>query len=473
MSSKNFVKSGMASVFLMDTCGSRAQWQGCLRVSGLTRGRGAITSHYCRTGEDIREVVGRTRAAPEAIKPTVEAPSEILWSWLHRVCAFTMVVGWKKCASQAEVTKWDAQFDRLMYLPEAEIETDEFTESVTMGLDDDSAITGQRASLHVDDWILWERHDVVQIGEDETWAGGSDDILAAAYCGGPLCGACATTCVQPYDAGCETIWLGGEAGFLYLSVDGGVTWTNKQGVGAGQLDLSDLTYTLLDVTALYCDRDVVIVATEDGCMHYSHDGGTVWTTLAACPYMTVAFAEYLGTIFAVGNGIWYSTDNGVTWTQIQEGAFLDIHMSTDGVGVAITATATYLSQVGGLAWSTITASGLAGQNAVQRVDCRIWVMGSDGASYTNDEGTTWVAVDTDAWTNFLFLNCYVGYRLAASAETNDMELTLDGGHTWWALAVGGIADEELTQIIACYDRLLVAGEEGFAAQLVLFERMIE
>lgn len=461
----NYLQSEMSGVFLMDACGSRPNFQGCLRITGLERLRGTITTNYCRVGGE-RRPIAQTQGAPEPIKPTVEAPVEILWSWFNRLCPFTVTIGYKKCRSGAELTKWDDNFDRLIYLPNAAIERDSITTNLSLGVDDDGALLEGSVGLNVDDWILWEQHDA--FAQQTDWV---DQINAIAFCGGPLCAACTSSCVQPYDPGCDDIWVGGDDGLLFLSTDGGLTWTNKEGSGAGQLDLSDATYGQLNVLAIYCDRNVVIVSTEDGCLHYSHDGGDNWTTLAACPYMTVAFAEYLGNIFAAGNGLWVSKDNGETWTELLTGTFLDVYF--DGMdGVAITATDTSVSDDGGATWGTITASGLTGQDSVWLVDCRLWVMGSDGASYTDDYGENWTPIDTDEWHDQLWENCYVGYRVGIVDTTDVLQFTLDGGCTWWNMTVHGLATETLDVLAGCYDKMAIGGSAGFFALMTSKDSMI-
>jgi len=304
-----------------------------------------------------------------------------------------------------------------------------------------------------------------------------------AYCGGPLCASLSSACNQPYDPGCQDIWIGGDGGLLWLSVDGGLNWTEKEGSGAGQLDLDDALYGTMDVEALYCDRSVVLVSAENGCIYYSHDGGTTWVTShdggttwvtpSDCSQMAVAFAGYLKNIFAAGAGLWKSIDDGVSWTQLIAGTFLDVYFTVDGTGVAITATDTYYSTDSGASWVTLTASGLTAQTDVQLVNGMIWVSGGDGMAYTRDQGTNWTVINTDAWDDFVFLTCYVGYRLTGAGNTvGPLQYTLDGGVTWWDLTISGWVAEDLIVLAACYDRLMIGGASGFLAQMVTKSRMI-
>ena len=463
------VENKRSAVFLMDECGSPATFQGCLRVTAPTHSRGDITNYYCFTG-GIAELVAKSHGLPSAFTPSVEAPMRVLWPWFNRRCPFTLAIAFKTCFEGYKIAKWDSDIDYVIFLPSAEITDEGFATNLTQGINDASDVIISTVTLNVADWLLFEKHTP---GALTIPAAMTTDIRAVAYCGGPLCSSLSAVCNEPYDPGCQTIWVGGETGLLYVSTDGGNTWTDKQGVGAGELDLSDPLYTTMDVLALYCDGDVVLVSAEDGCIYYSLDGGTTWQIPADCAQMAVAFSSYYTTIWAAGAGLWKSTDDGATWELVLAGTFLDVFFTTEGVGVAITATGTYLSTDGGSTWATLAVSGLAAQTSVWVIGNRIWVSGGDGMAYTDDHGETWVTISTDAWNDMLWLNCYMGYRLAGSGTTlGPLQYTLDGGNSWWDLDIDGYTAEELNVLAGCYDRMFIGGETGFMAQLVTKARIV-
>jgi len=457
------------AVFLMDQCGSEAQFQGCLRVTAPTRSRGDITTHYCFVG-GIALPVSKTRGVPTPFTPNVEAPMQVLWPWFNRTCPFTLVVAYKACQDGWEISQWDDNIDYAIFLPDAEITNEGFGSNLTQGMDDAQEVVMSTVTLHVSDWLLFEKNTPGKLVVPALLTG---DITAMAYCGGPLCAGLSGACNQPYESGCQDIWVGGPNGNLWLSIDGGNNWVIKEGTGAGLLDLDDPLYGTADVLALYCDRDVVLVSGEDGCIYYSHDGGATWVTPADCSQMAVAFSAYGKNIFAAGDGLWKSIDDGISWTEILAGTFLDVYFDADGNGVAITATLIYRSTDGGASWTQLTSSGLTAQTHVAAVAGRIWVSGGDGMAYTNDYGQTWNVISTDAWNDMEWLSCYVGYRLAGTANTlGPLQYTMDGGLTWWDLDITGYSAGDLNVLTACYDRLLIGGDSGFIAQLVTKSRMV-
>lgn len=463
-----------SGVFLMDQCGSEAQFQGCLRITAPTRSRGDITAHYCFIG-GIALPVGQTRGVPTAFTPSVEAPMRVLWPWYHRRCPFTLVVALKTCYEGWEIAQWDDNIDYAIYFAQAQITDEGFMSNFTQGLDDAEELLMSTVTLNVADWELFEKHTPGKLALPDGFS--AEQIEHIAYCGGPLCASLSSACNQPYDPGCEDIWVGGDDGLLWLSVDGGLNWVEKEGSGAGQLDLDSGLYIPQDVLALYCDRSVVLVSAEGGCIYYSHDGGTTWITPDDCSQMAVAFGSYLKTIWAAGNGLWKSIDDGVSWTQVLTGTFLDVYFTIGGTGVAITATDTYYSTDDGATWVVLDASGLTAQTKVQKVNGTIWVTGGDGMAYTRDQGVTWTIINTDAWDDMLFLTCYIGYRLTGSGNTvGPLQYTMDGGVTWWDLDISGWVDEDLVVLAACYDRLMIGGgvddTSGFLAQLITKSRMI-
>ena len=106
MPGTNYAENSRAGVFLMDQCGSEAVFQGCLRITPPTHSRGDITRHYCFIG-GVPYPVAKSRGVPTPFTPSVEAPMEILWSWFHRHCAFTMAVAIKTCYEGDEIAQWD------------------------------------------------------------------------------------------------------------------------------------------------------------------------------------------------------------------------------------------------------------------------------------------------------------------------------------------------------------------------------
>ena len=466
---ENYLQSDQSATFLISACGGKPYFQGCLRITPLEKVLGTITTRYCNQG-GVRMAVGTTQGTPEPIKPVVEAPLDVLLGWFHQVCPFTLAIAFKRCVTGPSLTKWDNDIDMVFFLPNAGIERKGITSNLAEGMDPAPDIIMASVGLNVADWIIWEKHDVY--GMTVPW--GTDEIETIAYCGGPQCPSCSSSCVQAYDAGCDVIWVGGQDGLFYVSVDGGLNWTNKNGAGAGQIDLTSAVYGEQDVLAIYCDDPVVMVSLESGDLYYSHDSGATWTLATEGGMIAQAFAEYWGNVFSAGvGGLWVTKDNGITWTELVDGEFVDVFF-LDKVGVAITASTILMSKDGGVTWGTIGASGLLSQTAVTIADCRIWVAGGDGMAYTDDEGENWTIQDTDAWEDVLFENCYVGHRVGLVGGLYVYQQTLNGGYSWWTTAIKDHTNttQSLGVLAACYDKLAIGGGLGFLAQMTTKDLMI-
>lgn len=464
-----YLQSDQSAVFLISACGSKPYFQGCLRITPIEKVLGTITTRYCISGGE-RIAVGTTQGPPEPIKPVVEAPLDVLLGWFHQRCPFTLAIAYKRCVTGPSLTKWDDDIDLVFYLPDAGIEREGITNNVALGLDDESDIIMASVGLNVADWTIWEKHDIY--GMTVPW--GNDQVETIAYCGGPQCPSCSSSCVQAYDVGCQVIWVGGQDGLFYSSADGGTNWTNRNGNGSGQIDLTNGVYGEQDVLAIYCADPIVLVSLESGQLYYSNDSGATWTLAAEAGMIAQAFAEYWGNIFAAGaGGLWVTKDNGVTWEELIDDIFVDVFF-LDQTGVAITTGDIYMSKDGGVTWGAIGDSGLLAQAAVTIAGCRIWVAAGDGMAYTDDEGDNWTIIDTDAWEDVLFENCYVGHRVGLVGGLYVYQQTLDGGNTWWTKAIFNHSNttQSLNVLAACYNRLAIGGGLGFFAQMTTKDLMI-
>ena len=452
-----YLETKRSAVFISDECGGQMHFQGCLRLSDVDYLRGTYRTHYCFIG-GLALPVSRSQSAPNPLKVTVEGPFEVLWSWLNRQCPFDLAVAFKTCAEGPRVALWDDAIDYVVYFPNAAIERTALS-ALTQGLDDESAPVTATVTLHADNWELYKK------ALPKALPAGlpASAIESIAYSGSDVCAALSTSCNQPYEPGCRTVWVGGQDGLLY--VRSGDTWINKQGTGGGQLDLSD--DGMMDVLAIFCADQTVLVSAENGCIYRSADGGQTWQTPSDCTVMAVSFAAYLNTIYAAGAGLWRSTDDGKTWSKVLEGNFVSVYFDADGNGVAITATDCYLSVDGGATWFVVGNSGLANQKVAQIAEGRVWVAG-DGMAYSRDQGETWTKISSDAWEDFVFVTCRVGYRVGEAR----LEYTLDGGFEWWPMTIIGHAAQHLYDLALCDSRLIMGGENGFVAEMLVKEPLI-
>jgi len=457
-------------LYVSEAPGLKMNALGCLQVSDIGSVRGAYASHYCRIGDHVIPM-GDTQGPPEPLKVTIAGPYELLRSWLHRTCPVHAVVGFKKCQPDLRMMLFDDGFFDLLYLPAGELERVGLTTPATKMHDEGDAIIGAQAVLHVAELLHYEQHDAMMI----TAADVTCDVTALAFCPG-ACGALEKSCNEPFVRACSRFWVGGvgvaENGCLWYF--DGATWTNKEGAGAGQIDLAfDADH--YDVHAIFCDHRVVLVSDEGSIIHYSHNGGDTWAA-SADEYAVAKFTEWLGNYYAVGaDGLLVSKDRGATWDVLVDAVFVDVDICADnGMGVAITATATYVTS-DGVNWRAVTASGMAAQAKVDITpDGRIFVAGANGMIYTRDQGETWYLVDEADVCAFVFIHDFVGFRVLTYEEGNDhsLEVTLDGGYSWWPQVVHEWADEDLCELAVCDDRIMLGGTGGFLADRVLYDTVV-
>lgn len=171
-----------------------------------------------------------------------------------------------------------------------------------------------------------------------------------------------------FDVVNNTIWFGTNKGRIYKSTNQGLNWTVSQspvadfgGAAGGKYTFSTETKGLLNTNA--------------GLMYISNDGGTTWTTFGPTG-MLFNDIEYIpGTSKVVATGAstlsppygtYYSYDDGVTWlegqaaTQVTEVEFLN---ETVGYGGGFTTNAT----TGGIYKYTGTQLGTGNFTALRQI----------------------------------------------------------------------------------------------------------
>jgi len=155
-----------------------------------------------------------------------------------------------------------------------------------------------------------------------------------------------------------TIVLAGQTnGKLYLSLDGGATWT------AQSTGVTNLTWTSVYVS----DDGTLLVGarTAGGQLWVSSDSGATWTqrgTMGIWVYVTgTSDGSLLYAGRSGGTGVFFSRDRGVTWTDVlYPTAIYQIAMSVNGNKIAVSgifgSDNVYLTQDGGTTWGAISGA---------------------------------------------------------------------------------------------------------------------
>jgi ligand-binding sensor domain-containing protein len=223
--------------------------------------------------------------------------------------------------------------------------------------------------------------------------------------------------------GTEYLYVGGQNGNFYFSIDGGFTWILTT-VPAGGSAINSIFATAL----------ILYVATQNGIIYYSSNQGASWTSTTApdgSPVEAIFVSGstlYAGT--ATGN-VLVSQDNGVTWTALTQpdGTSVNAVFVTNGtIYVGTTSGFVYYSPDNGLTWVSINGSpdGSSIKN-VTIINSKIYVSTADEYVYSSTALTgggswTWVAQSTysifaSQSNNVLYGGSQSGYVFSITAGT--------------------------------------------------------
>ncbi len=127
-----------------------------------------------------------------------------------------------------------------------------------------------------------------------------------------------TPSAQPADRGVQALVATTTGGHVEQSPDGGQTWNDISGTGAGQLPGIDLITVAHDPASGYLYAGEYVIA---GGLYRSTDNGATWTADPGGAGGSIGSSSigYLaasgGAMWAGGDGLFRSADNGATWPQ--------------------------------------------------------------------------------------------------------------------------------------------------------------
>lgn len=274
------------------------------------------------------------------------------------------------------------------------------------------------------------------------------------------------------------IYLGynssGYAGYVYTSVDGGATWTER--TSAGCRDWTGIASSQ--------DGNNLVAVAGDGLV-VSTDGGATWTQGAGREWIAVASSAdssrlaAIGSIFAMLKGVnsviisadnpppviprylYTSSDGGSTW-DLRYGAgerwWRAVASSSDGLKLAlIDASSIFTSTDGGVSVTQRTGAGTGPWTAIASSSdgTRLAVAGNDWIYTSQDGGATWTqrtGAGDRAWTSIA--SSADGTRLAAGTASGFLYTSDDAGATWHEEA--GLGQASWTSVATSADGSLLA-----------------
>lgn len=173
---------------------------------------------------------------------------------------------------------------------------------------------------------------------------------------------------------------GGCAGYfgqgVYLSEDGGATWSARNGTGATALPLSIVNAVAVQPT----DSNVILAGGAGACgatgaltgpgVFRSADRGLTWTRVLSTNVEDIVFVPGTSTVYAglINTGVSKSTDGGATWTPMNTGLTatgsrmrLALSPSDSNTLYALISQRLYRTIDGGANWTQTNASACEGQ----------------------------------------------------------------------------------------------------------------
>jgi photosystem II stability/assembly factor-like uncharacterized protein len=257
----------------------------------------------------------------------------------------------------------------------------------------------------------------------------------------------------------QTIWVGtgdknagGCADYfgqgVYLSEDGGATWSARNGGGAGALPLSIVNAVAIQPT----DHDVILAGGPGGCgadgalsgrgVYRSADRGLTWTRVLDSNVEDIVFVPGSATVYAglVGAGVYKSTDGGATWTNPGSGLSvsgprlrLAMAPSDSDVLYVLAGKRLYRSGDGAATWTLRNANACEAQCtynqtlAVHPTDPDTLLVGSIRVARSTDGGRTLEPL-TQPW----------GSSQQVHQDTHVVRYSLDDPQRFWIGSDGGI-----------------------------------
>lgn len=245
------------------------------------------------------------------------------------------------------------------------------------------------------------------------------------------------------------------AGNVLQTLDAGDNWAALAAdpFAAGKNILSVVSFPISDTVTRFLVAQVATGGAQ-GKIAYTDDNGATWTTVNIGGAAAGHGAVDSGALFALDQGhiwlasaegyIYFSSDGGGSWTaqtsaELTTEDFRAISFVDENYGMAVgDADVVLFSSDGGTTWEAGSATGGGGNLTSVAPSGNFWWVGTSGgrAYYSRDDGTTWTqrrftgdAVGEVA--DIVFANDLIGYMIHnTAAPVGRILVTINGGWTW-------------------------------------------
>ena len=263
----------------------------------------------------------------------------------------------------------------------------------------------------------------------------------------------------------NTVWTGGSQGGVFMTANGGATWTSVGGgtVGSGTVNAVEALDANTAFVSTYSGNIGNIFRTTNGGSSWSAvaaengvaiggmqmksasegyavgtpvagkwivlkttDGGGAWNSLATGPpedSLTASAMQYYGPfplrprgVQLLGDTMWFgglsgviyrTNDLGATWSTGASTVYVNaLHFNSSAVGLAGSYSngSTRSTGNGGTSWDTASAAGTKPITCIDGSGSEFWATTGDAIAYTKNNGQAWSFADPGYWGIYARLN---------------------------------------------------------------------
>jgi photosystem II stability/assembly factor-like uncharacterized protein len=229
----------------------------------------------------------------------------------------------------------------------------------------------------------------------------------------------------------------GTSGAVYVSTNGGNTWTT--------VDLPDFgaVYDIEVVSAnsaFVVGKDLEGATTASGLIYKSTDGGSTWSeVLKALPFGSTIYDLHMynsthGWASAKSGAVYKTTDGGASWTLLAPGVSTDLYRTkfvSKLTGYAVGGNGTIVKTTdGGSTWSDLSIGGSYSLWAADFITSSVgWVGGYNMFYKTTNGGTTWTPITVNGTTPSVY-DIDVRSATSVTITTNEGIFETTDGSTW-------------------------------------------
>lgn len=447
----------MGSLFLQFTPGKKPEYMSCLDLGAIAENLGSSDLIQCRDQNGNVITVGATDKAPTAVKidfTAITYPEKDVIDRLGK-CRVTLYAQQNSCGKLGNFDDWD----RWQIIHHVKL-TDRSDDSVVMRVDDKET-TRKFSGEGFTPVYRGTKLTVSRQSIAETTPLNAITMCNSDRCAGD-CGADQLACQSGYLVGDAPAGSPAAYADTWETDDGGSNWTNPGGhpFGAGFDIMAAVCFPLDRSTT----RRLVFRGTDPSTpltAAYSDDGGSTWTSVtigstngeyvAGAKAVKAFDKDHIWVATSEGN-IYFSEDGGRTWSDQNAltpsgGVQLNaIDFADFSNGFSVGNTGTIIQTVdGGDTWNTgpVDPSSANNLTALKVFSRYRLIVGAnnDGLYQSWDGGLTWESKTFTGQSNtgtikaIAFANEYCGFMAHnPAAGQGYVHHTIDGGHTWERLA---------------------------------------